>query len=220
MKFIFLLLIFPSLFGIAYGHTVDAVGEYRVEIGWMNEPVVSGETNGIEFYVSPLLSCPENLEPIKCAESQEFQNGIEGLKKTAGYALLPLGGGGELFSGHKGYGLGILMDLLCGPLLGSDWGKNTYTNGTANLGQLFIAINVECFMSLETFFENTERLLDELRSSKILPDQNRIFIPGEKSAEKAKQRQVEGVPVLTKVYENLQALSKEYQVELGDFPSE
>ena len=145
---------------------------------------------------------------------------IEGLKKTAGYALLPLGGGGELFSGHKGYGLGILMDLLCGPLLGSDWGKNTYTNGTANLGQLFIAINVECFMSLETFFENTECLLDELRSSKILPDQDRIFIPGEKSVEKAKQRQVEGVPVLTKVYENLQALSKEYQVELGDFPSE
>ena len=88
MKFIFLLLIFPSLFGIAYGHTVDAVGEYRVEIGWMNEPVVSGETNGIEFYVSPLLSCPENLEPIKCAESQEFQNGIEGLKKTVKMQLI------------------------------------------------------------------------------------------------------------------------------------
>jgi hypothetical protein len=88
MKFIFLLLIFPSLFGIAYGHTVDAVGEYRVEIGWMNEPVVSGETNGIEFYVSPLTPCSENLEPIKCAESQEFQNGIEGLKKTVKMQLI------------------------------------------------------------------------------------------------------------------------------------
>ena len=48
------LLIIPSLAGIAYGHTVDSVGEYRVEIGWMNEPVVSGETNAIEFYVSLL----------------------------------------------------------------------------------------------------------------------------------------------------------------------
>ena len=56
MKFnaIFLFLIIPGSIGIAYGHTVDAVGEYRVEIGWMNEPVVSGETNAIEFYVSPL----------------------------------------------------------------------------------------------------------------------------------------------------------------------
>ena len=60
------LLIVPSLAGIAYGHTVDSVGEYRVEIGWMNEPVVSGETNAIEFYVSP-------LEPGLELEDQVFQ---------------------------------------------------------------------------------------------------------------------------------------------------
>ena len=83
-----LLLIIPGSVSIAYGHTVDAVGEYRVEIGWMNEPVVSGETNGIEFYVSPLIPCPKISEPIKCAESQEFQNGIEGLKKTVKIQLI------------------------------------------------------------------------------------------------------------------------------------
>jgi len=35
MKFhiIILLLIIPGSIGIAYGHTVDAVGDYRVEIG-------------------------------------------------------------------------------------------------------------------------------------------------------------------------------------------
>ena len=66
----------------ADAHTVDAVGNYRVEIGWMNEPVVSGETNAIEFFASPLIPCPEIPEPIKCAESQPFQNGISGLKKT------------------------------------------------------------------------------------------------------------------------------------------
>ena len=83
-----LLLIIPGSFGIAYGHTIDAVGEYRVEIGWMNEPVVSGETNGIEFYVSPLIPCPEISEPIKCAESQEFQNGVVGLKETIKMKLI------------------------------------------------------------------------------------------------------------------------------------
>ncbi|RMW38772.1 MAG: hypothetical protein EA446_04470 [Nitrosopumilus sp.] len=88
LKILFLLLLLPSSFGIAYGHTVDAVGEYRVEIGWMNEPVVSGETNAIEFYVSPMNTCPEIPEPIKCAESQEFQNGVEGLKKTVKMQLI------------------------------------------------------------------------------------------------------------------------------------
>ncbi len=72
----------PGFMGIAYGHTIDSVGEYRLEIGWMNEPVVSGETNGIELYVSPLMPCPEILEPIKCAESQTFQNGVPDLDKT------------------------------------------------------------------------------------------------------------------------------------------
>jgi hypothetical protein len=88
LNIILLLLIIPGSTGIAYGHTVDAVGEYRVEIGWMNEPVVSGETNGIEFYVSPLLLCPEIPEPIKCAESQEFKNGVEGLKNTVKMQLI------------------------------------------------------------------------------------------------------------------------------------
>ncbi|ABK78482.1 hypothetical protein CENSYa_1873 [Cenarchaeum symbiosum A] len=63
-----------------HAHTVDAIGDYRLEIGWMNEPVVSGETNGIELYISPLGECPD-LEPMKCAESQEFADGVGGLAK-------------------------------------------------------------------------------------------------------------------------------------------
>ena len=84
MKYHFLLLsllLIPSFAGIAYGHTVDAVGEYRVEIGWMNEPVMSGDTNGLELYVSPLVDCPDISIPLECANSQEFKNGIEGLRK-------------------------------------------------------------------------------------------------------------------------------------------
>ena len=84
MKTTFLLLFLLTILGfagIAYGHTVDSVGEYRVEIGWMNEPVVSGETNALEFYVSPLES---GLE----LEGQVFKNGITGLKKTIKIKLI------------------------------------------------------------------------------------------------------------------------------------
>ena len=64
----------------AHAHTVDAVGAYRLEIGWMNEPVVSGETNGIELYVSPLEPCPDTDIAMDCAASQEFADGIAGLE--------------------------------------------------------------------------------------------------------------------------------------------
>ena len=62
-------------FGIAFGHTIDSVDNYRLEIGWMNEPVVSGETNGIELFVSP-------LEPDLDLKNQIFQNGVPGLEKS------------------------------------------------------------------------------------------------------------------------------------------
>ena len=84
MKIIFsilFLLIIPGFAGIAFGHTIDSVGEYRVEIGWMNEPVVSGETNAIEFYVSP-------LEPGLELEDQIFKNGIPDLNKTVKIKLI------------------------------------------------------------------------------------------------------------------------------------
>ena len=60
---------------MAFGHTIDSVGDYRLEIGWMNEPVVSGETNGVELFVSP-------LEPELTLEEQEFKNGVSGLEKS------------------------------------------------------------------------------------------------------------------------------------------
>ncbi len=83
-KILLLSLIVPSLLGTAYAHTIDSVGDnkYRIEIGWMNEPVVSGETNGIELYISPLDDCPEIPDSMKCATSQKFKDGVSGLHKS------------------------------------------------------------------------------------------------------------------------------------------
>ncbi len=86
--FILSLLVSFGLPIIAYGHTVDALGEYRVEIGWMNEPVVSGETNAIEFHVNPLIPCSDISELLKCAESQEFKDGISDLNETIKIKLI------------------------------------------------------------------------------------------------------------------------------------
>jgi len=71
----------PGFFGNAYAHTVDSVGDFRLEIGWMNEPVVSGETNGIELFISP-------LEPGLLLEEQKFKNGVSGLEKSLKMQLI------------------------------------------------------------------------------------------------------------------------------------
>ena len=42
---------------------------------------------------------------------------LANLLKRAGGGILPLGGRGEEFSGHKGYGLALMVDVLCGVLV-------------------------------------------------------------------------------------------------------
>lgn len=62
--------------------------------------------------------------------------------------LLPLGGVEET-GGYKGYGLQMMVEVLCGILAGSNFGPNIRTwqtsSGEANLGQCFMAINTASF---------------------------------------------------------------------------
>ena len=79
-----------------------------------------------------------------------------------GKGLMPLGGE-EINSGYKGYGLGMLVDILCGLMSGSNYGPNIrhwhhYVGEIANLGQFFVAIDPECFAPgfsdrLQVFFK-------------------------------------------------------------------
>ena len=81
MKAAYLALLALAPAAAAYGHTVDSVGGYRVEIGWLNEPVVTGEANAVVLLVSPL---DPGLDP----EDQGFSGGIEGLRKTVRVQLV------------------------------------------------------------------------------------------------------------------------------------
>src|SRR5207245_9330516 len=47
---------------------------------------------------------------------------LDALSKRLGGGILPLGGEGEEHSGHKGYGLALMVDVLCGVLSGSATG--------------------------------------------------------------------------------------------------
>ena len=76
VKFLIISLLCIPFIANVYAHTIDSAGDYRLEIGWINEPAVSGETNGIELYIS-------KLDPTKEFDEQEFDKnkGIAGLRK-------------------------------------------------------------------------------------------------------------------------------------------
>ena len=146
---------------------------------------------------------------VVMTDNQEL---ITGLMQRRGYSLLPLGGMGETLGGHKGYGLGLFIDLICGPLAGAAWGLHVYGPAGANLGQCFLALRVDNFRNMEEFSRETEQLLDELRAAKKIPGQERIYIPGEKEAEEVEYRRQTGIPLPPIVYARLRQLAEELGV--------
>ncbi|EJD73540.1 hypothetical protein LOAG_19042 [Loa loa] len=84
-----------------------------------------------------------------------------------GGGLLPLGGS-ELTGGYKGYGLGALVEIICGILGGAQWGpsirKWMSTTTIANLGQCFVAINPDGFAP--NFENRLQEFIDTMRGLK------------------------------------------------------
>lgn len=152
-----------------------------------------------------------NIDGTVMTEMSEL---INGLINRRGYGLLPLGGAGETLSGHKGFGLGLLVDLLCGPLSGAAWGRHVYDSDGANLGQVFIALRVDCFRDPADFDRESAQLLDEIRASKKVKGHDRIYIPGEKEVEEMQRRQHSGIPIQSSVQADLAQIADEIGITL------
>ncbi len=124
-----------------------------------------------------------------------------------GGALMPLGGT-DILRGYKGYGLALVVDILCGVLAGADFsnqvGKPDNMSRNANVGHCFAALKIEAFRDIAEFKKDMDRLLDLLKNSPRAVDQERIYIHGEKEFERAEIHRKEGVPLLEPVVKTLQ----------------
>jgi L-2-hydroxycarboxylate dehydrogenase (NAD+) len=147
-------------------------------------------------------------EPLREAKSL-----VSGLLGGWGYSLLPLGGLGELFGGHKGYGLGLLVDLLCGPLAGAAWGRHVYGPDGANLGQCFAALRLDCFREPEALAADAATLLGEIRASHKMAGQSRIYTAGEKEAGEHARRSRNGIPLHPSLWRDLVEMGESLGVE-------
>ncbi|CAK9798860.1 Malate dehydrogenase [Anthophora plagiata] len=129
--------------------------------------------------------------------------------------LMPLGGE-ERNSGYKGYGLGLMVEVLCGILSGSEFGPNIRQwknkGKIANLGQCFMAINPAAFGSGSE--ERLAKLLQQLRNLPIAEDKP-VLIPGDK--ERAAMGSVDKVGGITYHPNQLKA-SKEFAESMGVQP--
>ena len=118
-----------------------------------------------------------------------------------GGGIAPLGGVGDMSGGHKGYGLGIIVDIFTAILPGGL--TSNYVNTKKGLNGIchsFIAIDYGIFGNKTEIKKRMSVFLQELRDSKKAEGQQRIYTHGEKEAEMMAVRANGMVPVNEKTY--------------------
>ena len=138
---------------------------------------------------------------------------LDALAQRLGGGILPLGGEGEKFSGHKGYGLALLVDILCGALSGAATALDVYGDEeAANVGHFFGAIDVRAFRPLPAFKRDMDKLLRTVREAPKADGHERIYVHGEKSFAMERDRRPKGIPLGPKVVESLRKIGDEVKV--------
>ena len=127
--------------------------------------------------------------------------------------ILPLGGAGETHSGHKGYGLGIMVEALTGVLAQGLMSPEMQGAHGDHTSHFFLAFDPGMFGDPEAIRAQMSRYLQMLRDSEKLPGHTRIYTPGEKAFESMAKRQKEGVPVEEKTLAELRQIAQELGVE-------
>jgi len=128
-------------------------------------------------------------------------------------ALSPLGG-------HKGYGLGLCVALLSGPLVGGVLGEALERAAGAGdeaagaRGHLFMAIDPAAFGDPEKALAGVSSYVEEIRASRKAPNIDKILIPGERSFDDRRRNLKEGVPILDEVWNRTAELAAGLGVEM------
>lgn len=132
--------------------------------------------------------------------------------------LMPLGGLEET-SGYKGYGLGALIDILCGVLSGANystkirkWSHSGEGGSAADLGQLFIAIDPKSFSPC--FAENMSDFNCRLRNSAAIDPTKPVLVPGDIEEEAMRATNAAGgIEYVEQQLKNCDELAKKLKVK-------
>jgi len=143
------------------------------------------------------------------------------LKGTS--ALLPLGGAGEELAGYKGYGLGVMIEILCASFADGSFGEalagfEGSKRVPYKLGHFFAAINIESFVPVDVFRKTTGAILREIRASAKAHGHDSIFIAGAKEFEMREKRMEQGIPINPALRDIMKTFKKELQLGKFNFP--
>ncbi|MGF7047245.1 LDH2 family malate/lactate/ureidoglycolate dehydrogenase [Paenibacillus sp. DS2015] len=138
-----------------------------------------------------------------------------------GTGHLQMLGGSLATGGAKGYGLALMVDILCGVLSGADVGpdprlleQNLKDAGQEdqNIGHFFLAIDVAAFRPQEEFTSHMDQMLQTLLDCPPVTPEKKVIYPGYMEA--TMRHETDEVTIDQVVYEQLVRLGSQLNVTL------
>ena len=121
---------------------------------------------------------------------------------------LPLGSTRELGS-HKGYGLGVMVDILCGQL---SFAPGFESLALRRRAHFVAAYSVDAFGDVAEFKSNMDGMLKGLRETKPMPGHDRVYYAGLPEHEEGIKRGKEGVPLHPEVVDWFRSICAEFEI--------
>lgn len=121
----------------------------------------------------------------------------------AGGMLLP-------FGGHKGYGLGMVAEVLSGALPGVD----EYREGRGGSGTFILIIDPAIFRPFAAFAGSVDAFFDKVKAVPAAPGFSEVLVPGEPEHRSKERRLAEGIPVPEETWSKIAALTTELSLQV------
>lgn len=226
-------------FGTGAFHTLYGAGKGMITIAMSNSSACVAPTGGCEAILgtNPLsIALPSKkygamvLDMATCtvAQGKVILAEKEGKKIPFGWAIddrgLPtddpsaaLKGAMLPFGGPKGYGIGLIIEILCSALTGAYMSPDTKSfwrdfENPQGLGFFMGVLDISKIIPLELFTERVDAMLDRIKNSPKAEGTEEIFIPGEIEQRNTVSANESGIEIGTGVYADLIALAEEYGV--------
>lgn len=113
------------------------------------------------------------------------------LPERGTFHLLPLGGTRQLGS-HKGYGFGLMVEVLSTLLTGA---LPMMLDPTSGAKHFLAAWNIAAFTDVEQFKDTMDAMLRTLRETPPAPGEERVLYPGLPEHDAERERRATGIPL-------------------------
>ncbi len=135
----------------------------------------------------------ENGAPVTSAATA-----MDHLFRQGTGGLTPLGGTPEMAS-HKGYGLGVMVQILSSALSGGSFSplraRTRPADAPDDIGHFFLALDPRAFRPGGAFEEDVDAVLDELHRARPVDPALPVLVAGDPEERARRERLADGIPI-------------------------